>query len=31
VHRTIGLAEASGVLESMDKYGTLGVTVINQY
>ncbi len=31
VHRTIGLAEASSVLESMDKYGTLGVTVINQY
>jgi alcohol dehydrogenase len=31
VHRTIGLGDASSVLESMDKYGTLGVTVINQY
>lgn len=31
VHRTIGLAQASGVLESMGTYGTLGVTVINQY
>lgn len=31
VHRTIGLAEVSGVIESMDKYGTLGVTVITEY
>jgi threonine dehydrogenase-like Zn-dependent dehydrogenase len=31
VHRKIPLEEASGVLESMDQYGTLGVTVINQY
>jgi len=31
VHRTIGLEDASGVLESMDRYGTLGVTVINAY
>ena len=31
VHRKIPLEEASGVLESMDKYGTVGVTVINQY
>ena len=31
VHKTIGLEDASGVLESMDKYGTLGVTVINKY
>jgi threonine dehydrogenase-like Zn-dependent dehydrogenase len=31
VHRTIGLEEASGVVESMDKYGTLGVTVITKY
>jgi len=31
VHRTIGLEEASGVLESMDRYGTLGVTVITRY
>jgi threonine dehydrogenase-like Zn-dependent dehydrogenase len=31
VHRKIKLEEASSVLESMDKYGTLGVTVIAQY
>src|SRR5262249_38636742 len=31
VHRTIGLEEVSDVVESMDKYGTLGVTVINKY
>jgi len=31
VHRKIKLEEASSVLESMDKYGTVGVTVINQY
>jgi D-arabinose 1-dehydrogenase-like Zn-dependent alcohol dehydrogenase len=31
VHRKIRLEEASGVLESMDKFGTVGVTVINQY
>jgi alcohol dehydrogenase len=31
VHRTIGLDEVSGVVESMDKYGTLGVTVISTY
>jgi D-arabinose 1-dehydrogenase-like Zn-dependent alcohol dehydrogenase len=31
VHRTIGLGEVSGVIESMDKYGTLGVTVITEY
>jgi D-arabinose 1-dehydrogenase-like Zn-dependent alcohol dehydrogenase len=31
VHRKVKLEEASGVLESMDKYGTVGVTVINQY
>ena len=31
VHRTIGLEDVSGVVESMDKYGTLGVTVINKY
>ena len=31
VHKKIGLAEASGVLESMDKYGTVGVTVIAKY
>jgi D-arabinose 1-dehydrogenase-like Zn-dependent alcohol dehydrogenase len=31
VHRTIGLEDVSGVVESMDKYGTLGVTVINRY
>jgi len=31
VHKKIKLEEASGVLESMDKYGTIGVTVINQY
>jgi D-arabinose 1-dehydrogenase-like Zn-dependent alcohol dehydrogenase len=31
VHATIGLEQVSGVVESMDKYATLGVTVINQY
>ncbi len=31
VHRTIKIEEAGGVLETMDKYGTVGVTVINQY
>jgi D-arabinose 1-dehydrogenase-like Zn-dependent alcohol dehydrogenase len=31
VHRKVKLEEASGVLESMDKYGTIGVTVIAQY
>jgi alcohol dehydrogenase len=31
VHRKIGLEDASGVLEAMDKYGTVGVTVINRY
>ena len=31
VHRKIKLEEASGVLEAMDKFGTVGVTVINQY
>ena len=31
VHRKIGLEEASGVLEAMDKFGTVGVTVISQY
>jgi threonine dehydrogenase-like Zn-dependent dehydrogenase len=31
VHKKIKLEEASGVLESMDKYGTVGVTVISQY
>jgi len=31
VHRKIKLEEASSVLEAMDKFGTVGVTVINQY
>ncbi len=31
VHRKIKLEEASSVLESMDKYGTIGVTVIAKY
>jgi len=31
VHRKIGLEEVSGVLESMDRYGTVGVTVIARY
>jgi D-arabinose 1-dehydrogenase-like Zn-dependent alcohol dehydrogenase len=31
VHRKIGLEDVSGVLESMDKYGTVGVTVIAKY
>lgn len=31
VQRTIGLDEVSGVLESMDGFGTVGVTVIERY
>jgi D-arabinose 1-dehydrogenase-like Zn-dependent alcohol dehydrogenase len=31
VHRRIGLEEVSGVVESMDRYGTVGVTVIDRY
>jgi D-arabinose 1-dehydrogenase-like Zn-dependent alcohol dehydrogenase len=31
VHETIGLEQVSGVVESMDRYATLGVTVITQY
>lgn len=31
VHRTVKLEEVSGVLESMENFGTLGVVVINQY
>jgi D-arabinose 1-dehydrogenase-like Zn-dependent alcohol dehydrogenase len=31
VSKTIGLEEASAVLEAMDKYQTLGVTVIGKY
>jgi len=31
VHRRIGLEEVSSVVESMDRYGTLGVTVIDRY
>jgi D-arabinose 1-dehydrogenase-like Zn-dependent alcohol dehydrogenase len=31
VHKTIKLEEAGGVLASMDKYGTVGVTVIDRY
>jgi len=31
VHRTIGLEQVSSVIESMDRYGTLGVTVLTQY
>jgi D-arabinose 1-dehydrogenase-like Zn-dependent alcohol dehydrogenase len=31
VHKTIPLEEASGVLESMDRFATLGVTVIDRY
>jgi threonine dehydrogenase-like Zn-dependent dehydrogenase len=31
VQRRIGLEDASGVIESMDKYGTVGVTVIDHY
>jgi len=31
VHKKIRLEDASAVLESMDKYGTVGVTVISQY
>jgi len=31
VQSRIGLEEAGGVLESMDRYGTVGVTVIDRY
>lgn len=31
VQRTVKLEEVSGVLESMENFGTLGVLVINQY
>ena len=31
VQQRIRLEEASGVLESMDRYGTVGVTVIDRY
>ena len=31
VHRRIGLEEVGGVLESMDRYGTVGVTMIERY
>jgi D-arabinose 1-dehydrogenase-like Zn-dependent alcohol dehydrogenase len=31
VQRTIGLAEVGGVLEGMDRYATVGVTVIDRY
>jgi D-arabinose 1-dehydrogenase-like Zn-dependent alcohol dehydrogenase len=31
VHERIGLENAGGVLESMDRFGTLGVTVIDRY
>ena len=31
VHRTVPLEETGAVLESMDRYGTVGVTVINRY
>src|SRR5262245_62980728 len=31
VQRRIGLAEVGGVLETMDRYGTVGVTVIDRY
>jgi D-arabinose 1-dehydrogenase-like Zn-dependent alcohol dehydrogenase len=31
VHQRIGLEQVSGVVESMDKFGTVGVTVIDQY
>jgi D-arabinose 1-dehydrogenase-like Zn-dependent alcohol dehydrogenase len=31
VQRRIGLEDASSVIESMDKYGTVGVTVIDHY
>jgi D-arabinose 1-dehydrogenase-like Zn-dependent alcohol dehydrogenase len=31
VQRRIGLEDASSVIESMDKYGTVGVTVIDRY
>jgi len=31
VQRRIGLEDVSGVLESMDRYGTVGVTVIDRY
>ena len=31
VHRRIALEEVSGVLETMDRYATVGVTVIDRY
>ena len=31
VSRTVSLAEASGVLESMESFGTLGVVAIDQF
>jgi threonine dehydrogenase-like Zn-dependent dehydrogenase len=31
VNKRISLEEVSGVLENMDKYGTVGVVVINRY
>ena len=31
VHRRIPLEEAGAVLESMDRFGTVGVTVIDRY
>ena len=31
VHRTVPLEETSAVLESMDRFGTVGVTVIDRY
>jgi D-arabinose 1-dehydrogenase-like Zn-dependent alcohol dehydrogenase len=31
VHRTIGLEEVGGVLESMDRFANVGVTVIERY
>ena len=31
VQQRIGLEQASSVLESMDRYGTVGVTVIDRY
>jgi D-arabinose 1-dehydrogenase-like Zn-dependent alcohol dehydrogenase len=31
VHQRIGLEQAAGVLDAMDKFGTVGVTVIDRY
>ncbi|WP_255358406.1 hypothetical protein [Mycobacterium sp. URHB0044] len=31
VSRTVSLAEASGVLESMESFGTLGVVAIDRF